>query len=307
MRRLCPVLGVFVLLACGGVVDSATGGRTSVGEVNTASTGTTATQSSTSAGGTTSTAGSEPVASSGELETSTGQGLGDDESGCAFLCPESTSACSIWAQDCPPGETCTTLDRDGGWSDGQYRCVPLVPGPEPAGAPCARPGPGDIDSCAQGTVCWDTDLDSSEGTCTPLCTGTPSQPSCADPSNFCSINGSGTFSLCFPSCDPLDPAGCSDGRGCYPVLGGFTCAPDASGESGGPFEPCTSDNRCDPGSACADAAQTGLCGAEQDACCTPWCDLNAPDCPPQTQCIPYAEGSALPGFEHVGLCLADPE
>lgn len=187
----------------------------------------------------------------------------------------------------------------------EARCVPVVPDPAPAGATCTRPGPGEVDACELGTVCWDTVYGTDQGTCMPFCAGTFYEPFCSDPAYFCAVNGGGTFALCIPRCDPLDPAACEDGRGCYSsVFFGFACTADQSGKGGGPFETCNTDSQCDPGSTCVVADELGgLCNAEDPGCCTPWCDVNAPNCPPETVCAPYNPGGALPGNEHLGVCV----
>ncbi len=292
-----------VVAGCGRVVDPGGGGG-STGEFSSSSTGAAGPNETSSSSGTTA---SGSGTSSGSIEpgtSSSGELSGDAESGCAFLCPEDTegaSSCSIWTQDCPPGEKCTPVDDEGNVDLDFSRCVPVVPEPAAVGESCVRPGPEGTDACEEGTVCWNIDFEDTEGSCTPLCTGTPDAPECLAPSNVCAQTGGGSFALCLALCDPLDPGSCDEGDGCYTVLGVFTCAPDNSGAAGGLFETCTSDSQCDPGSIC----DAGMCNTETDACCTPWCDLDAPNCPPGTGCQPFADGFAQPGFEHVGVCLRE--
>lgn len=291
MEFPCLICAASLLLGCASVVDP--------GMAEQASTGGNVAASSSSSAFTTS--------SESGRSASTARERGGDESGCAFLCPEDTgsaSECSIWLQNCPSGNKCTSLDADGDWLIGDTRCVPVVPDPAPAGAACSRPGPGEVDVCELGTVCWDTADDTAEGTCMPFCAGTLDDAFCSDPSYFCSVNGSGTFSLCIPRCDPLDPLACEDGRGCYrSSFSGFACEPDQSGDGGGPLETCSSDNECNPGSGCVDAEDVGLCNGKDDACCVPWCDVKASNCPLQTVCAPYSPVLADPGNENLGVCL----
>ncbi len=247
-------------------------------------------------------------ASTGDTGTSTGD-TGDGEPGCAFLCPDDDPTgpfeCSLWEQDCPPGQKCAPWANDGGSAWNATRCSPVDPNPDADGEPCTVEGNGvsGIDSCEVGAMCWDVDPDTNVGTCVPHCTGSEDAPVCADPARSCSISAKGPIALCWLMCDPLDPQACGADQGCYRLDNGFVCGPDASGKGGGPFESCEFINACDPGTVCTVAEDVGLCG-EAFQCCTPFCDLAAPNCPADTSCVPaFEDGSAPPGFESVGICL----
>ena len=42
-----------------------------------------------------------------------------------------------------------------------------------------------------------------------------------------------------------------------------------------------------------------------DSCCSPWCNLEAPECPMPLECTPwFEEGTAPPGLEHIGVCAS---
>ncbi len=214
--------------------------------------------------------------------------------------------CNLWDDDCPRGEKCTIWANDGGaqWNDS--RCVPLAPDPAGPGEPCTSQGPGlsGFDDCDAGSVCRVWESGTLQGTCMPMCVGSPEAPECEDPGRVCSIGGNSIPAFCIERCHPLDLASCPRGSACYPSSGGTTCAPDASGpDLGALFDPCEFTNACDPGLACLQAGLVGACSEGAGHCCTPWCDLEAPSCPETTTCIPaYAGNNAPPGQENVGLC-----
>ena len=215
--------------------------------------------------------------------------------------------CSIWDQDCPPGEKCNPRAVDGGSSWNGTRCFPLDPDPDAVGEPCTVTGSpvSGLDSCDVGAMCWDIDPTTQLGTCIAFCAGSPNAAFCASPDMHCRVSGDGILNLCVPNCDPQDAGTCATGHGCYPIYDDFTCAPDASGEdNGGPFDACEFVNACDPGSACGAAEAVGACSADASACCTPYCDLNAPSCPKGTSCVPYYDDVPRPGYEDLGFCGA---
>ena len=150
-------------------------------------------------------------------------------------------------------------------------------------------------------MCWDVDPETGNGVCTPHCVGSPDAPSCDDPNRVCSINGDGVLTLCLPTCDPLTDT-CDDGQGCYPFDLVFFCAPDASGKGGGPFESCEFVNGCDPGTVCVPGDAATAC--DSGACCSPYCNLEAPDCPDPMVCFPWYEEGTLPpgGGANIGYC-----
>lgn len=219
--------------------------------------------------------------------------------------------CDIWNWgDCPDGQKCTAVACEVGstWVD-SHMCRDIQ-GWQGVGEPCQMFGglaSGD-DDCELGAFCW-PDLGSTEtGRCVQFCFGDPSAPQC-NPGSVCRIYGSGIAPQCIPTCDPLVPD-CDDGFVCVPhghtVGGDFVCEIDASGELGAFGDECQFSNACDPGLMCADGRRVGApCEESSYACCTPFCDLDAPNCPGEQQaCEPYyLPGAAPAGFEDVGVCL----
>lgn len=214
--------------------------------------------------------------------------------------------CDFFDNDCPEGEKCTLWSNDGsGWLNAT-RCVPVVDEPIGPGEPCQAQGDfllSGFDDCDYASICWYLDLETGEGTCLPLCQGSESAPSCDDPNRYCSIGGDSIPAFCLPYCNPLDQSTCPEGQACYLGYDAFICAPDSSGpDDGGLFDACAYPDACDPGLSCAPADDVGLCGPRDDQCCTPWCDLAAPDCPDGTLCIPVSLPGVPAGEEVVGLC-----
>lgn len=152
-------------------------------------------------------------------------------------------------------------------------------------------------------MCWDVDPETLEGYCVAFCVGDEANPMCEDANASCAMASDGALALCLPNCDPLVQA-CGEGDGCYPVAGGFHCAPDASGDGGAAGEACEFLNACDPGSACVGAELVPECmGAS--GCCSSFCDLTVepPPCLPEQECTPWYEaGQAPAGYEDVGVC-----
>jgi hypothetical protein len=205
--------------------------------------------------------------------------------------------CNTWDDDCPEGEKCSAWANDGGNAWNATRCVPLARDPAAPGEQCTVQGSGvsGIDSCDVGSMCWDVTPEG-EGTCVSFCMGDPVDPEC-DPTSRCVFSGRGTLALCLPQCNPLDPTSCDKDLGCYPTHDdALTCGvPDDSREA---FETCQIHNDCTPGNLCVPSANVGAClDPAADRCCTPWCDLQAPDCPGATVCDPF-----LTPFENVGVC-----
>ena len=108
------------------------------------------------------------------------------------------------------------------------------------------------------------------------------------------------------NCDPLSQD-CPEGEACYDEPNGFFCSPDASGpDQGGFADACEFLNACDPGLFCASAESVPGC-AGSVGCCSEYCDHTDPEaaCEGQGQeCTPFfEEGSVLPGYEDVGVCI----
>ncbi|MFN3185745.1 MAG: ribulose phosphate epimerase [Nannocystaceae bacterium] len=309
--RLIPLGLAAALVACDSrVLPEADAGSSGPGSAAASTTGGDVEPASTTAPTptpATTTASVDPPGTSsgtGSAEAETG------EPGCEFLCPGDAGStwaeCDVWQQDCPEDEKCAPWANDGGNSWNATRCVPVDASPDAPGDPCTVEGSGvsGIDSCEAGVMCWDVDSETNEGTCVPLCVGDATTPTCADPGRTCTISGDGILNLCLQLCDPLEPMPCPEKDGCYPIYGGFVCAPVASFDGGGTFEPCEYITACQPGLVCANPEAVGQCGDGLAGCCTPVCDVQAPNCPEPTVCVPwYDDGGAPPGYEDVGACL----
>jgi hypothetical protein len=243
-----------------------------------------------------------------ETSSSTGHAGPPDNVPPGYLNPPdsgSSSECSQWLEDCPAGEKCMPYANDGGNAPNAMRCSPIAANPGQPGDPCPMEGSpvSGIDDCDLHSLCWDVENDTLEGTCVAMCIGTEGAPACGNADRVCSIDGSGLYSLCLPACDPL-MQDCGPLRGCYPAASAFVCAPDASGDGGGPFMGCEFINACDAGTMCS---QSPECEADVQACCVPYCSLSSPDCPVTTTCIPvFQPGDAPIGMTDVGFCGGTP-
>lgn len=209
--------------------------------------------------------------------------------------------CNTYDEDCEEGQKCMPWADDGGSAWNALKCVDIT-GDGSHGDPCTVEDNGlsGIDDCGLHHMCWGIDPDTLMGHCIAFCDGTPEQPSCAPANTTCVIANNNTLNICLPTCDPLVQA-CPEGEGCYPSDNGYICAPNsASEDSGLEGDACNFINNCQPGFACTDAEN--LLGCMANACCSPVCDLNAPDpCPnPETMCRPiFGEEQ---DYAHAGYC-----
>ena len=213
--------------------------------------------------------------------------------------------CSLWDQDCPPGQKCNVWANDGGGAWNATKCVPIVDDPGEPGDPCTVEGSAvsGIDTCEEGAMCWDVVVETNEGTCVSYCMGSENNPVCADPDQICS--GGREFALCLPLCCPLEQDCPREQDACIPVNDGFLCTYDASGDLGAFADPCEYVNDCDPGLACLDGERVP--GCDHYGCCTSFCGVGSASCQlldDAMDCIPwYDDGEAPHGFEDVGVCL----
>ena len=258
----------------------------------------------TSTSGTGDTSPSSPTPATDDT-TGFGESGADDAS---FLTPfdmgESSVECDPFTQDCPPGQKCTFTGEGSSW-DG-LSCVPLADEPANPGEPCTMedsPVSG-LDNCRLGAMCWDVDIDTLEGSCIDLCTGSYENPTCDDPQSACAISGSG-LALCLPTCNPLQLDDCPEGRACFPSNDRWNCFPDASDGDGAYGDPCEYINACDSGLVCLGVEATPDCQGSI-GCCTEVCDLEDPQCMDTeigVTCTPWwGDEEAPPGFENVGVC-----
>jgi hypothetical protein len=250
-----------------------------------------------------------------EVDTSTGSDVDGSSTTAAACVPHYEQVgCDPWAQDCLPCEKCSWFADDGRPPWNSARCFEMPEDPKAIGEACMyeslQSGRND---CDRGAICVDTGPRYGEGTCVPLCIGTPEEPQCPDDGWGCTqLNGYAW--VCLPSCDPL-ASECPTGTMCgFTALGAeqFVCAPRVSlpGAIGDPCEwegfPCS-----DAGSLCQPSARLPACEGSK-GCCTLWCDLTLePDAPctayPGTSCQPlpyWTDGVPQPPWEHVGICLA---
>jgi hypothetical protein len=210
-----------------------------------------------------------------------------DFCGGGFRCQTS---CNQFDQDCPEGEKCTAYASSGETWDAE-KCV-IVHGDLEPGEPCTYDGrAAGTDDCGPTSMCYG-------GICQAYCGGTAADPVC--PAGFgCTSSGNEALTLCLASCDPL-AQDCAVGS-CYSHNEQFLCNPSGSIESG---QPCGLVNDCAPGNACVEAELVPGCVGS--ACCSPFCNLEQPDCTtPGTECVAWFEpGQAPAGLERVGVCLS---
>ena len=213
------------------------------------------------------------------------------DTGCAgagFYC---TPGCEIFAQDCPEGEKCTAYASSGGTWDAE-KCVFVMGDLEP-GEPCTYDGRVEAtDDCGPTSMCYD-------GFCRSFCPGIPEDPMCPDGFGCTASSYGDPLALCLAHCDPL-AQDCAAGS-CYWHNDQFLCNPTGGIAIG---EPCGFVSDCGPGNACIDQLLVpGCIGA---SCCSPYCNLEQPDCAglPGTECVAWFDpGEAPDGLDHVGVCV----
>ena len=211
--------------------------------------------------------------------------------------------CDPFAQDCPEGEKCMPWAADGGTTWNATRCSPIADNPTQVGEMCTVEGSGvsGIDDCDIGAMCFDVDGETNEGTCVEICSGSEANPVCTTPETSCTISNGGSLVLCQPICNPLAHE-CEDGEGCYLVEETTVCAPDASGDLGGPGDPCEFVNVCDDGLFCAGAAAVENCDGV--GCCSPYCAVGDDSgCLEGQTCVPFfPNGAPSACLEALGGC-----
>jgi hypothetical protein len=205
---------------------------------------------------------------------------------------------------CGDGYKCTPWANDGGPHWNATRCSPIDPDPAQLGEPCTmmESEASGFDDCDLGLMCLYVDPATLEGTCVAMCQGSQLEPSCPDETT-CAIDNDGVIVLCLPPCDPLTDD-CELGT-CIPVQDDFVCFAD--GTAAAPGEPCERPVDCTAGSTCLPEDTTGSCGEDTAACCTSYCDLNAPDpsaaCRPGQTCAPWHRpGTVMPPLDAIGVC-----
>lgn len=218
--------------------------------------------------------------------------------------------CDLWTQDCPEGQKCMPVSLDGVDGNEAARCRPVVDEPDALGERCTVLGASfeGLDTCPEGQLCWRNNLGKPFGTCLALCTGSPEEPTCAQPGHVCEHNHAIT-NLCVRHCDPLAQDCPGDDLCVQDDVGddqAFMCLDDASGAKGQTFDACTEINTCDAGLKCTWQDKIFMCeGGPEEKCCLPYCDLTAdPDvCLDMgLQCLQAVLGDVPPELADVGVC-----
>ncbi|MEM6992025.1 MAG: hypothetical protein AAF721_16060 [Myxococcota bacterium] len=282
------------------------GGGSTGGSTGGSSTGSGSTGGSTGGGSTGgSTGGGSTSFGSTSFGSTSGVGSSEEDTGVIFIIVPDTplnDECDVWDQDCPAGEKCNAWANDGGtWN--ALRCVPVADNPNQVGDACSVQGNGSsgFDDCDFGSMCWDVDPETNMGTCVELCSGSPAAPVCDTVNTTCTISNMGVLILCQPICNPLADE-CPEGQACYPVGDTMVCAPDVTGMSGAPGDPCEFINVCDLGTYCA--PPDAVPGCVGGGCCSPFCEVgDDSNCLPGQMCVPfYPDGAPAECLEAVGAC-----
>ena len=250
---------------------------------------------STSAG--TSRGSDSATSTSGTSTSTTGNGSA------GFIDPPDggvVGQCDPGLQDCPnEDEKCTGyVTMPGDCCVDANHCVPMM-GMKQFGEPCTRVDGND--DCDKGLFCMTkTSGSTGEGICLEYCV--VDDPNSCVNGGTCLAFNDGALPLCQQECDPL-LQDCQGGQGCYPAFDSFVCAVPNLDQGGADGDPCYTIQSCQKGLACVSADVLSDC--QDTACCTPFCDLNAPDpCTMPEQCVAWFDmGMAPPGLEDVGACL----
>ena len=217
-------------------------------------------------------------------------------------CPDMMIGCDTWTQDCPDGQKCTYYSEGGDNWDAQ-KCVDVTGTDKPGDACTAEGALTGIDSCVEGAICWNVDMNG-VGTCIGLCGGSFEAPICG-PSSVCNFGR--LLSLCIPNCDPLLQDCPDPGDLCISNGDTFVCIVDLGGEEGQANDPCEFANVCDPGLTCLDPPTAGAgCDQAAGGCCTPFCPFPDGACPnPDQQCVQWFDPMMLPENDpqlDIGFC-----
>ncbi len=280
LRGWLGALGLGGALGCGPSVDDdslASGSSTASGD------------GSSSGGPATLTLGTRTGTAG--ADTSTGSAAGTTDPECS---PDETEEprkfdvgtlppCDIWAQDCEAGSKCIPFDH--AW----LACVTQDPAPLADGDVCEPAA--ESDPCGPTSWCA-LDPGGATASCTPMCTGSPSDPVCP-PDRVCIIDDERIVAECQIPCDPFDPNACGEGT-CQRTDRGFGCQ-ESGGASEG--ERCDQDDSCGRGLRCAAADEVGGCC--ESSCCAAYCSPAHP-CAAGT-CTPLAR--PIPGAPDVGSCV----
>jgi hypothetical protein len=204
------------------------------------------------------------------------------------------SLCDEFLQDCPGDEKCVPFHIE----DCSFPVCTLVTGDKSAGEPCTADEHAN-DDCDADSWCYPGTLDLEQpSVCVSFCQGTADNSFCDDPSLTCVIDYKvyGGALGCLPICDPLTPGGCEPWERCTFTFDGqseFGCVIGGGVANG---EVCNYNQDCDSG-VCVEAESLLECAGEK--CCSPWCDIMAPDCAMGLECMPVDVGDPI---SNVGAC-----
>jgi hypothetical protein len=204
-----------------------------------------------------------------------------DETGAHLDVGPGEPECSIFDQDCEEGWKCIPF------AFSNRLCVAIVVESLDEGEPCEQ-SPG-VDPCGPLHWCGPVAGGSGEGTCVPLCTGTPDDPVCPR-GMICVIDDEDVVAYCAPPCDPFARESCSEDLSCQPTRHGMGCVPYGYADAG---EHCYQHDTCVAGLGCH--SFEGCCSSQ---CCAPFCDAAHP-CE-VGECVPL--DPPIAGPEGLGLC-----
>lgn len=224
--------------------------------------------------------------------------------------------CDVRAQGCLDDFRCVAWAEDGGDAWNGTKCIGTALAPVGLGEACTVVDgvTSGRDDCAAGSMCWDADPGTLEGTCVPFCGPEGEEPVCPAGTQ-CLLDGHGVLALCLPTCHPLDPRSCPADATCrfMPDSVAAFCIPDDGGRVLAPTIQCGDDDEeCPADRVCVSAATYGGCGSP--SCCTSWCDRSQPDADAQCAagrsdhvCVPvFGREPALGQYADLGVCAVPP-
>jgi hypothetical protein len=224
--------------------------------------------------------------------------------------------CDVREQGCLDDFRCVAWADDGGDAWNGTKCIGTALAPVGVREACTVVDAlvSGRDDCATGSMCWDADPVTLEGTCVPFCAPEGDEPACP-PGTRCMLDGLDVLALCLPPCQPLDPASCPADAACrfMPASDAAFCIPNDGGRVLSPTIQCGSDDEeCPADRVCVSAATYGGCGSP--SCCTAWCDRGQPDADaqcaagrPEHVCVPVFDREPAPaGYADLGVCAVPP-
>ena len=190
--------------------------------------------------------------------------------------------CDIHLQDCDAGDKCNWVPTREEWNvvQEEYLCVPEDEDPRRPGEACDTRTDGS-DECEKGSSC-------SWGVCRAVC-NTRRGDTC-DPyglAEHACYPIDGTVGFCLEECRPLDPGSCPVGYTCGSAGSDFVCVPSSASRYNAGAT-CRSHNQCAPGLVCLGDT------------CKEVCDVDAPDCIGDKECVPWTEDR--PDLGRLGIC-----